>query len=85
MTLVCFPRSNPHLRQGQIASLQIGLGIRAATEQVEVREATQGVDRERTQTSQVIDPRQIADLPISDRDFIAGAARQIQLSLKVTF
>jgi hypothetical protein len=58
------------LTLGQIASLGIELHIRAATEQVEVREATQGVDQERTQASQVIDPRQIADLPIADRDFI---------------
>jgi hypothetical protein len=58
------------LTLGQIASLAIELHIHAATEQVEVREATQGIDQERTQPSQVIDPRQIADLPIADRDFI---------------
>src|SRR3984957_8922486 len=58
------------LTLGQIASLTIELHIHAATEQVEVREATQGIDQETTQASQVIDPRQIANLPISDRDFI---------------
>ena len=34
------------------------------------RSTTQGVDKERTEGSQVIAPEQIADLPISDRDFI---------------
>jgi hypothetical protein len=39
-------------------------------EQVEVRETTTGVDKDRTEGSQVIAPEQIADLPIADRDFI---------------
>jgi hypothetical protein len=58
------------LTLGQTASLQIALHIHAATEQVEVNETTQGVDRERTEGSQVIEPAQISELPISDRDFI---------------
>jgi len=58
------------LTLGQEASLQITLRVRAATEQVEVHDTTQGVDQERTEGSQVIAPEQIADLPISDRDFI---------------
>jgi hypothetical protein len=58
------------LTLGQTASLQITLRIHAATEQVEVRDTTTGVEKERTEGSQVIAPEQIADLPISDRDFI---------------
>ena len=58
------------LTLGEVATLQIKLHIRAATEQVEVNDTTQGVDRERTEGSQVVNPVQISDLPISDRDFI---------------
>jgi hypothetical protein len=58
------------LTLGQIAAVKVPLQIRGATEQVEVNESTQGIDRERTVGSQVINPRQIANLPISDRDFI---------------
>jgi hypothetical protein len=58
------------LTLGQTASLRITLRIRAATEQVEVRDTATGVDKEQTEGSQVIAPEQIADLPISDRDFI---------------
>jgi hypothetical protein len=58
------------LTLGQTASLKITLRVRAATEQVEVRDTTTGVDKERTEGSQVIAPELIADLPISDRDFI---------------
>jgi hypothetical protein len=58
------------LTLGQTASLQITLRVRAATERVEVRDTTQGVDKERTEGSQVIEPAQISALPISDRDFI---------------
>lgn len=58
------------LTLGQVASLQVTLHIHAAAEQVEVHDTTQGVDRERTEGSQVIDPMQISELPISDRDFI---------------
>ncbi len=58
------------LTLGQSADVQIPLQIRAATEHVEVSESTPGVDRERTEGSQVIAPAQIANLPISDRDFI---------------
>ena len=58
------------LTLGQIAVVKVPLQIRGATEQVEVNESTQGIDQERTVGSQVINPRQIANLPISDRDFI---------------
>ena len=58
------------LTLGETAALKVMLRIRAATEQVEVRDTATGVDRERTEGSQVIAPEQIAELPISDRDFI---------------
>jgi len=58
------------LTLGQTASLQITLRVRAATEQVVVSDTPEGVETERTEGSQVIDPAQISDLPISDRDFI---------------
>jgi len=58
------------LTLGQVAAVKVPLQIRGATERVEVSESTQGIDQERTVGSQVINPRQIANLPISDRDFI---------------
>jgi hypothetical protein len=58
------------LTLGQVADLQASLRIRTNTEQVEVHDSAQGVDKERIEGSQVIEPKQIADLPISDRDFI---------------
>jgi hypothetical protein len=58
------------LTLGQIASLRVALKIQEATAQVEVRDTAQGVDGDRTQASQVISQHEIADLPISDRDFI---------------
>ncbi|WP_263374435.1 TonB-dependent receptor [Granulicella aggregans] len=58
------------LTLGQVADLQVLLRIRTNTEQVEVRDTAQGVDKERIEGSQVIEPKQISDLPISDRDFI---------------
>jgi len=58
------------LTLGQTASLPITLRVRAATEQVEVRDTSTGVEKERSEGSQVIAPEQIADLPIADRDFI---------------
>jgi len=61
------------LTLGQAASLQVTLRINAATEEVEVHDTIQGVDAERTEGSQVINPAQISDLPILDRDFIGFA------------
>ena len=58
------------LTLGEVATLQITLHIQAATELIEVNDTEQGVDKESTEGSQVINPVQIADLPISDRDFI---------------
>lgn len=58
------------LMLGQVASLQITLQVGSATEQVEVHDTAEGVEKERTEGSQVIEPAQISELPISDRDFI---------------
>ncbi|HEY0785923.1 MAG TPA: carboxypeptidase-like regulatory domain-containing protein, partial [Acidobacteriaceae bacterium] len=58
------------LTLGQVADVQVPLRILAAAEHVEVNESTPGVDRERTEGSQVITPAQIGSLPISDRDFV---------------
>jgi hypothetical protein len=58
------------LTLGQVASLQVTLRIHASTEQVEVHDTSKWVDTQRTEGSQVIEPAQISDLPISDRDFI---------------
>ena len=58
------------LTLGQVADLQVSLRIRTNNEQVEVRDFTQGVDKERIEGSQVIEPKQISGLPISDREFI---------------
>jgi hypothetical protein len=61
------------LTLGQLADLQIFLRIRAATTQVEVHDTTAAVDTERLERSQVIDPGQISNLPIAERDFIGFA------------
>lgn len=58
------------LTLGQIASMQVTLRVGATSEQVEVLGTTQDLDRERTDASQVISPREIADLPIAGRDFV---------------
>jgi hypothetical protein len=58
------------LTLGEVASLQITLRIHAATERVEVHDTNDGVEKERAESSQVVEPAQISGLPISDRDFI---------------
>jgi hypothetical protein len=58
------------LTLGQAASLQVTLRVHVASEQVEVHGTIEGIDKERTEGSQVIEPAQISSLPISDRDFI---------------
>ena len=58
------------LTLGQVADLHILLRIRAATEQVVVQDTASGVETERSERSQVINPAQISDLPIAERDFI---------------
>ena len=61
------------LTLGQVAEVDVALQIASATTQVEVRDTATGIDKERSERSQVIDPKQIADLPIAERDFIGFA------------
>ena len=63
-------RATLTLAVGQIASLPVTLGVSSAKEQVEVRETPQGIDTQKSEISQVIERRDIADLPIAGRDFI---------------
>ena len=58
------------LTLGEVASLQAGLHIQTATQQVEVHDTAQGVETERVEHGEVINPAQISDLPIAERDFI---------------
>ena len=59
------------LTVGQTASVSIRLGIAAVKQSMTVSESSPAiVDTEKTESSQLISPRQIADLPISGRDFI---------------
>ena len=58
------------LTVGQTASVAPQLGIAAVTQSVTVSTQAQGIDTEKTQSSQVIVPSQIEDLPIAGRDFI---------------
>lgn len=56
---------------GQTASVTIQLGLAAVKESVHVSDtSTAIIDKETANSSQVIPPNQIADLPIADRDFI---------------
>ena len=55
---------------GQIASLSVALAVTGLREQVDVREAAQGIDTQESEVSQVIGRDKIADLPIAGRDFI---------------
>jgi hypothetical protein len=57
------------LSVGQTASITVVLGI-AVKEEVTVQDIAQGIDTEKSEVSQVIDPAKIADLPVSGRDFI---------------
>ena len=64
------PRVVPvQLSVGQVATLTVKLGIEVR-QQVEVQETAQAIDPEKSDVSQVIEARKIADLPISGRDFI---------------
>jgi hypothetical protein len=58
------------LTLGQVVDLHIPMRIRAANQQVEVHDTTNEVDTERSERSQVINPAQISNLPIAERDFI---------------
>lgn len=59
------------LTVGQIASLATQLGVAAVKQTISVSEsAATAVDTDKVESSQVIRPSQIADLPIAGRDFI---------------
>src|SRR5277367_3970418 len=59
------------LSVGQVASIAVQLGIAAVKQSVSVSESSAtAVETDKTETSQVIRPNQIADLPIAGRDFI---------------
>jgi len=59
------------LTVGQVASVSAQLGLAAVKQTVAVSESSSAiVDTEKTETSQVIRPNQIQDLPIAGRDFI---------------
>jgi hypothetical protein len=59
------------LTVGQDASVPVQLGVAAVKESVSVSETTGSeMDTEKTESSQVIPPNDIADLPIAGRDFI---------------
>lgn len=57
------------LRVGQVATLDVALTIKTHEEHVVVNSETPVVEPSRTETSQVIDARQISSLPISGRLF----------------
>ena len=59
------------LTVGQVASIPFQLGMAAVKQSIAVSESSAiAVDTDKTETSQVIRPNQIADLPIAGRDFI---------------
>lgn len=58
------------LTVGQTAAVSVTLGVATVKQQIEVQDTVQGVDTQKTDVSQVIDTRQIGDLPIAGRDFI---------------
>src|SRR5271170_6589990 len=59
------------LTVGQVGSVAIQLGIAAVKQSIAVSESSAAtVETDKTETSQVIRPNQIADLPIAGRDFI---------------
>jgi hypothetical protein len=59
------------LTVGQVATITIQLGLAAVKQSIAVSESSvAAVETDKTETSQVIRPNQIADLPIAGRDFI---------------
>ena len=59
------------LTVGQTASIPVQMRVAAVKESVTVSSTgVQGIDTEKTEASDVIQPSQIDNLPISDRDFI---------------
>jgi Carboxypeptidase regulatory-like domain/TonB dependent receptor len=59
------------LTVGQTASVEVQLGLASVEQSITVSgTVSEGIDASKTESSQVIPPAQIADLPIADRDFI---------------
>jgi hypothetical protein len=58
------------LTVGQVASVTAQLGIASVKESVSVSESSDTVETQKTESSQVIHPGQIENLPIAGRDFI---------------
>jgi len=58
------------LMVGQNAFVPVTLGIQIVRENIDVHDTGQGIDSQKSEVSQVIDTQNIADLPISGRDFI---------------
>ena len=58
------------LNVGQVASITADLGLATVNQSVLVSDTNSAVETEKTESSQVIRPNQIADLPIAGRDFI---------------
>ena len=58
------------LALGDSISLHTQLRVGTTSQEIEVRESTGGVDIQRTAPSQVINPSEIQNLPILERDFI---------------
>jgi hypothetical protein len=63
-------RATLTLAVGQVASLPVSLGVSTIKQEVEIHATAQGIDTEKSEVSQVIGTQDIADLPISGRDFI---------------
>src|SRR5271157_4543241 len=58
------------LNVGQVASIAVQLSLAAVKQSISVDETSTAVETEKTESSQVIHPDQIEDLPIAGRDFI---------------
>ncbi len=58
------------LTVGQVATVTAQLGMASVKQTVSVTESTDAVETEKTESSQLIHPNQIRDLPIAGRDFI---------------
>ena len=58
------------LTVGQTASISAQLSIESVSQSVTVQENAAAIDEDKTESSQVIPPDQIKDLPIAGRDFI---------------
>src|SRR5215510_14593810 len=64
-----YVQSNIQLRVGQTATLDVTLGVQGRRETVEVTSETPAIEPTRTEISNVIETRQIDNLPISGRLF----------------